>query len=166
MSFSRPLRRPVTQFFDHSRCHQAIFPHDRISFTFNLRSYEPNRKSRYRHDRGQYTRKAQFSTASVRLLASSREPTLYEVLDVPVTATPAEIKKCVLPLLSSSYHCLNHTKRECEYYTDMYIIQKVLRPLPRPPPRPQPQRPRRLLALRQNLFRLPNPQQQRKALNV
>ncbi|KAL3437692.1 DnaJ domain-containing protein [Aspergillus tetrazonus] len=93
MSFSRPLRRPVTQFLDHSRCHPAIFPHDRISFTFNLRSYEPNRKSRYKHDRGQYTRKAQFSTASVRLLASSREPTLYEVLDVPVTATPAEIKK-------------------------------------------------------------------------
>ncbi|KAL2843982.1 DnaJ domain-containing protein [Aspergillus pseudodeflectus] len=40
-----------------------------------------------------YTRRLLFSTTSHQFLASTREPTYYEILDVPVTATPSEIKK-------------------------------------------------------------------------
>lgn len=36
---------------------------------------------------------ASFSTTTSALYAASREPTLYEILDVPVTASAAEIKK-------------------------------------------------------------------------
>ncbi|KAL5050313.1 hypothetical protein BDW71DRAFT_173591 [Aspergillus fruticulosus] len=94
MSFPRPSRTPFTQFLlANFRCHQAVLPHDRIPSTSNLRSYEPRRRHRYGYDHGRYTRKEAFSTTSARSRASSREPTLYEILDVPVTATPAEIKK-------------------------------------------------------------------------
>lgn len=85
MPFPRHLRTPISQFLlDNSHCPQGFAQHDHISPTSNARS----------HGHG-YTRKAPFSTTSSRSLASSREPTHYEILDVPVTATPAEIKKCV-----------------------------------------------------------------------
>lgn len=84
MPFPRHLRTPISQFLlDNSHGPQGFVQHDHISPTSNARS----------HGRGR-TRKAPFSTSS-RSLASSHEPTHYEILDVPVTATPAEIKKCV-----------------------------------------------------------------------
>ncbi len=85
MPFPRHLRTAISQFLlDNSHCPQGFVQHDHISPTSNARS----------HGHG-HTRKARFSTTSSQSLASSREPTHYEVLDVPVTATPAEIKKCV-----------------------------------------------------------------------
>ncbi|OJJ53141.1 hypothetical protein ASPSYDRAFT_162965 [Aspergillus sydowii CBS 593.65] len=83
MPFPRHLRTAISQFLlDNSHCPQGFVQHDHISPTSNARS----------HGHG-HTRKARFSTTSSQSLASSREPTHYEVLDVPVTATPAEIKK-------------------------------------------------------------------------
>jgi hypothetical protein len=89
-----------------------------------------------------YTRKHLFSTTSHQFLASAREPTYYEILDVPVTATPSEIKKCASPK--------THTPRILNLWTK----QKVLLPLPSPPPRSQPGRSNSFLPLCQNFLRL------------
>ncbi|RDW57144.1 DnaJ domain protein [Aspergillus mulundensis] len=94
MPFPRPLRTPISQFLlDNSHFHQNTLPHEYISFpTFNVHSYGHRRRHRYDIGYG-YTQRTAFSTTRPQYFASSREPTLYEVLDVPVTATPAEIKK-------------------------------------------------------------------------
>ncbi|KAL4939003.1 DnaJ domain-containing protein [Aspergillus oleicola] len=96
MHLNRHLRTPVSQFlFDnahsHSHSHPASVQHDH---TLNAHKHAQHRPSSYSYGHGYgYTRKARFSTTRPNPLASSREPSLYEVLDVPVTATPAEIKK-------------------------------------------------------------------------
>ncbi|KAL4927204.1 DnaJ domain protein [Aspergillus undulatus] len=96
MPLTHHLRTPISQFlFDSSHCHQAFVQHNYNRPRALNQSHRPRRRHNssygYSHDHG-YTRKARFSTRS-QSLASSREPTFYEVLDVPVTATPAEIKK-------------------------------------------------------------------------
>ncbi|KAL4906452.1 hypothetical protein BDW74DRAFT_176774 [Aspergillus multicolor] len=94
MPFPRTLRTPVSQFLlDCSHSHQINSPHEYIfPSTFDFHSYGHRPRQRSSHGLG-YNQKAAFSTTRPQYLASSREPTLYEVLDVPVTATPAEIKK-------------------------------------------------------------------------
>lgn len=46
---------------------------------------------------------APFSTSS-RFRATSRDPTYYEILDVPITASTAEIKKYVSPSLKPTLY--------------------------------------------------------------
>ncbi|KAL4873150.1 DnaJ domain-containing protein [Aspergillus spectabilis] len=88
MPCPRYLRVPVVQFYlDNSHCHRAIptLSREHIS-TCIIRSHG----QRYSHG---HTHKAPFSTSRSHHLASAREPTYYEILDVAVTATPSEIKK-------------------------------------------------------------------------
>ncbi|KAL4921211.1 DnaJ domain-containing protein [Aspergillus aurantiobrunneus] len=86
MPFPRHLRTPISQFIlDNPHSHQ-VFQHDHISPTSNASSHG------LRHGHS-HTQRAPFSTTRSQYLASSREPNHYEILDVPVTATPSEIKK-------------------------------------------------------------------------
>ncbi|KAL4978082.1 DnaJ domain-containing protein [Aspergillus desertorum] len=147
MAFPRRLRTLFAQLFlDNSHCHQAILPHDRIPPTSNVGSYRPRRRHGYDHDYGRYTCKAAFSTMSARSRASSREPTLYEVLDIPVTATPAEIKKKFYALslahhpdrnpndpsassrfarISSAYQTLSNSTKRSTYDRDHGIHSRI-----------------------------------------
>ncbi|KAL4878573.1 DnaJ domain-containing protein [Aspergillus karnatakaensis] len=86
----RHLKIPIAQFhLDNPHCHRAIpiLPRDHYS-TSSIRNYRQISIFCYGH-----THKSFFSTSRSHSLASAREPTYYEVLDVPITATPAEIKK-------------------------------------------------------------------------
>ena len=97
---------------------------------------------------------APFSTSSP-CRAASREPTLYEVLDVPITATTAEIKKYRSPSIPPlKDYRLTQTK------------QTILLPLPPPPPRQEPHRPPRNQPLLPHLLRLQHPRQRRQALHL
>ncbi|KAL4964795.1 DnaJ domain protein [Aspergillus stella-maris] len=106
MHLHRHLRTPVSQFlFDnvlcHSHPHPALVQHDsHHPRALDFHGHGGHRLSScgysyaYGHRYGYgHTRKARFSTTRPHSLASAREPSLYEVLDVSVTATPAEIKK-------------------------------------------------------------------------
>lgn len=62
----------------------------------HYRPQRPHRSHAHIHRTGS---KSSFSTSSRLSYATSREPSLYEILDVPVTASLSEIKKYVAPLL-------------------------------------------------------------------
>lgn len=99
------------------------------------------------------TTKHAFSTSST-FLARSHDPTYYDILDVPVTATTADIKKYASsPPPSPSTHKIESNRTN--------LNKTILHPLPPPPPRPQPLRPKRLLSLRPDLRRLPSPRTRR-----
>ncbi|KAL4956584.1 DnaJ domain-containing protein [Aspergillus filifer] len=107
MHLHRHLKTPVSQFlFDNVPClshpHPALVQHDSQhpqalnsrGYGHRLKNYGYSYAYGYGYGFGHgHTRKARFSTTRPHFLALSREPSLYEVLDVPVTATPAEIKK-------------------------------------------------------------------------
>ncbi|EAW10156.1 DnaJ domain protein [Aspergillus clavatus NRRL 1] len=97
-------------------------------FNANASSPPPGRRTR--------ARAASFSTTASARYAAGREPTLYEVLDVPVTATAAEIKKQFYSLslrhhpdrnrddptassrfarISSAYHVLSNAAKRSTY---------------------------------------------------
>ena len=112
----------------------------------------------------------QFTKPTISFFSTSnptwaREPNFYEILDVPTTASAAEIKKythTIIPPAPSPYPIpymfLNtylHTNR-----------QTILRPLNAPPPRPQPHRPRRKPTLRPHFRRLQCPRQRCKACSL
>ncbi|KAL2867890.1 DnaJ domain protein [Aspergillus lucknowensis] len=89
MPFLRNLRTSISQsLLDGPHCPHVLpdLPHH---------AHTTSSAPRCNRDRHGYnhTRKAPVSTTAPRQLASSREPTYYEILDVPVTATPSEIKK-------------------------------------------------------------------------
>lgn len=62
--------------------------------TASHRTQRPHRSHGHTHRIGS---KSSFSTSSRLSYATSREPNLYEILDVPVTASLSEIKKYVAP---------------------------------------------------------------------
>ena len=62
--------------------------------TASHRTQRPHRSHGHTHRIGS---KSLFSTSSRLSYATSREPSLYEILDVPVTASLSEIKKYVAP---------------------------------------------------------------------
>jgi hypothetical protein len=90
--------------------------------------------------------------------ARSHEQNYYEILDLPTTATPAEIKKYV-----------HHHPQDLLYRNPAPISnipKKILRPLPPTPPRPQPHRPRRLPTLRAHLSSLQHARQRVQTRNL
>ena len=100
-----------------------------------------------------------FTTSNPR---QAREPNFYEILDVPISSTPAEIKKYRTSPKSPSKP--NHQPKS-ETLTPK-PTQTILRPLPPPPSRPQQIRPRRQPTLRPNLSRLQCPKQRSKTRNL
>ncbi|KAL2833374.1 DnaJ domain-containing protein [Aspergillus cavernicola] len=78
MPFPRHLRSSISQLLLDN-------PHFHI--------YTPSSSCHGREHRHGDTHKATFSTTHPQSYASSREPNHYEILDVPVTANPSEIKK-------------------------------------------------------------------------
>jgi hypothetical protein len=100
-----------------------------------------------------------FTTSNPR---QAREPNFYEILDVPISSTPAEIKKYRTSPKSPSQP--NHQPKS-ETLTPK-PTQTILRPLPPPPSRPQQIRPRRQPTLRPNLSRLQCPKQRSKTRNL
>lgn len=100
-----------------------------------------------------------FTSTSVR----PREQNFYEVLDLPPTATAAEIKKYA--------HTTNPPIQKPDPPTfdsnpKSNTHQAILRPLPPPPPRPQPHRPGRLPTLRPYLSSLQHPRQRLQTRNL
>lgn len=104
------------------------------------------------HDSSPIFPSAFFSTTT-RYHARSHEPTYYEILNVPVTATAAEIKRYVPINPHSMFITILTISAE----------QTILRALPQTPPRPQPLRPQSNRTLRHNLIRLPHPRRQPQA---
>ncbi|KAE8411850.1 hypothetical protein BDV36DRAFT_273180 [Aspergillus pseudocaelatus] len=72
-----------------------IFPRVRTP-GIRLRTTHPHTQHWNHTHPTSYTSTTSFSTSPTRR-ATSREPNHYEVLEVPITASPAEIKKCVYP---------------------------------------------------------------------
>ncbi|CEL02624.1 hypothetical protein ASPCAL03791 [Aspergillus calidoustus] len=89
MPLHRHLRPSVTQFLLDSSHRPYATP---VIYHTKTASSSCTRHHGLRHGYS-YTRRLLFSTTSHQFLASTREPTYYEILDVPVTATPSEIKK-------------------------------------------------------------------------
>ncbi|KAL2788102.1 DnaJ domain-containing protein [Aspergillus keveii] len=86
MPLYRHLRPSIPQFLLDSSHRPHTTP---VIYHTKTASSSCTRHHGHRHGYS-YTRRHLFSTT---FLASAREPTYYEILDVPVTATPSEIKK-------------------------------------------------------------------------
>ncbi|KAL5342539.1 DnaJ domain-containing protein [Aspergillus crustosus] len=136
MPCPRSLRGSIAQIYLEPPCCYTtipILPRDHISSTIsNIRS----RRQRTRYGR---IHRASFSTSRSPRLASPRDPSYYEILDIPVTATPAEIKKQFYSLslrhhpdrnrndpgassrfakISSAYQTLSNTTKRATYDRD------------------------------------------------
>ncbi|KAL3481596.1 DnaJ domain-containing protein [Aspergillus californicus] len=139
MPFPRHLKASTSRIAFHCPCRRYtnfILPYHEHTTSIYTR-YRCRHRYGYGHGYGYgHTRKARFSTTHSRYYAASREPTLYEILDVPVTASQSEIKKKFYSLslihhpdrnrsdpsassrfsnISSAYQILNNAAKRASY---------------------------------------------------